>query len=207
LHWGPRVPALRPLEQKKISQIYPCQLSTASGISVHGVLADGEGLAGDDLALRDLHDLLCPRVGDVHQDQRRSMAGGEGWRRPCRGARGSGDGPANMGKQSAHEHRGSARILSPNLIWSETGQRAMIDGRVDLELLPAVMAAGVPRARATEGGDGGAGSLQGDDVVLMMPLVGVERSCTSGSTGSRAAAALEAHRHCGEGCWDVRKRN
>jgi hypothetical protein len=32
------------------------------------VLAGGEGLAGDDLVLHDLHDLLCSRVGDVHQD-------------------------------------------------------------------------------------------------------------------------------------------
>jgi hypothetical protein len=32
------------------------------------VLAGGEGLAGDDLVLRDLHDLLSSRVGDVHQD-------------------------------------------------------------------------------------------------------------------------------------------
>jgi hypothetical protein len=56
-----------------------------------------------------------------------------------------------------------------------------------------------------EGGGEGAESLPEDDVVLMMLLVGVEGSCTGGSTRSRAAAALEAHRHCGEGCWDARK--
>jgi hypothetical protein len=42
--------------------------------------------------------------------------------------------------------------------------------------------------RATEGGKGGAGSLQEDDVVLMVPLIGAERFCISGSTGGRAAA-------------------
>jgi hypothetical protein len=72
----------------------------ASGISVHGVLAGGEVLAGDDLVLRDLPDLLCPRVGDVHQDQRRSTAGDEGWQRPCWGIVVPGEGPANKGKQA-----------------------------------------------------------------------------------------------------------
>jgi hypothetical protein len=33
------------------------------------VLAGSEGLAGDDLVLRDLHDLLNLWVGDVHQDK------------------------------------------------------------------------------------------------------------------------------------------
>jgi hypothetical protein len=61
------------------------------------VLAGGEGLAGDDLVLRDLHALLSSRVGDVHQDKQRSMAGSDELRRPCRGARGPGEGPANTG--------------------------------------------------------------------------------------------------------------
>jgi hypothetical protein len=65
----------------------------------------------------------------------------------------------NMEGQGAHEHRGSAGMLSPNLIWSETEQKVVIDGGVDLGLLLAAMATGVPRARATEGGEGGAGSL------------------------------------------------
>jgi hypothetical protein len=56
------------------------------------VLAGGEGLAGDDLVL---HDLLSSRGGDVHQGKRRSMAGGDGSRRPCRGARGPDEGPVN----------------------------------------------------------------------------------------------------------------
>jgi hypothetical protein len=76
----------------------------------------------------------------------------------------------------------------------------VLDGGVDVGFLPAAMAAGVLRARATEGGEGGAGSLQGDAVVLMVPLVEVERPCTGGSTEGRAAAELEAHRRCGEWC-------
>jgi hypothetical protein len=31
------------------------------------VLAGDEGLAGEELVLHDLHDLLCSRVGDVHR--------------------------------------------------------------------------------------------------------------------------------------------
>jgi hypothetical protein len=63
------------------------------------------------------------------------------------------------------------------------GQNAVVDGGVDFGLLPVAMAASVLRARATEGGEGGAGSLQGDDVVLLVPLVGVKRPYTGGSTG------------------------
>jgi hypothetical protein len=66
-----------------------------AGVFDRHVLAGGEGLAGDDLVLRDLHALLSSRVGDVHQDKQRSMAGGDGLRWPCRGARGPGEGPAN----------------------------------------------------------------------------------------------------------------
>jgi hypothetical protein len=94
----------------------------------------------------------------------------------------------NMEGQGAHEHGGSAGMLSHNLIWSETGQRVEIDGGVDLGLLPAAMAAGVLRSRAMEGGEGGAESLQGNDVVLMMPLVRVEGFCTGWSAEDRAAA-------------------
>jgi hypothetical protein len=94
----------------------------------------------------------------------------------------------NMGVQGAREHRGSAGMLSPNLIWTETGRRVVIDGGVNLGFLPAAMAASVLQARVMEGGEGGAGSLQEDDVMLMVPLIGAERSCISGSTGGRAAA-------------------
>jgi hypothetical protein len=83
----------------------------------------------------------------------------------------------------------------------------VIDGGVNLGSLPAAMAAGVLQARVMEGGEGGAGSLQDDDVVLMVPLIGAERSCISGSTGGRAAAeerGLPALRSGGSGGrnWD-----
>jgi hypothetical protein len=44
-------------------------------------------------------------------------------------------------------------------------------------------------------------------VVLMVPLIRVGRPCIGGSTEGRAAAALEAHRRCGKGCWGERKLN
>jgi hypothetical protein len=78
-----------------------------------------------------------------------------------------------MEGQGAHEHRERVGMLFPYSIWSETGRRVVLDGGVDVGFLPAAMAAGVLRARATEGGEGGAGSLQGDDVVLLVLLVGV----------------------------------
>jgi hypothetical protein len=67
----------------------------------------------------------------------------------------------------------------------------VIDGGGNLEFLPAAMVAGVLQARATEGGEGGAESLLEDDVVLMVPLIGAERSYICGSTGGRAATEEE----------------
>jgi hypothetical protein len=93
-----------------------------------------------------------------------------------------------MGEQGAREHRGSVGMLSPNLIWLDTRWRIVLEGGVGVGFLPVAMAAGVPRARATEGGEGRAESLPEDDVVLMMPLVGVEGSCTGRSAEYRAAA-------------------
>jgi hypothetical protein len=78
---------------------------------------------------------------------------------------------------------------------------------VNFGLLPAAMAVGVLRAGVMEGGEGGVESLQGDDVVVLLPLVGVERLCTDGSTRGRAAAELGAHRRCGRWCYGVRNRN
>jgi hypothetical protein len=74
----------------------------------------------------------------------------------------------------------------PNLVGD--GAEVVVDGEVNFGLLPAAMAAGVLRVGATEGGEGGAESLQGDDMVPLVPLVGVERVCTDGSTRGRAAA-------------------
>jgi hypothetical protein len=62
------------------------------------------------------------------------------------------------------------------------------------------MAAGVLQARAMEGGEGEAGSLQEDDVVLVVPLIGEGRPYIGGLSGGRAAAALEAHQRGGKGC-------
>jgi hypothetical protein len=82
-------------------------------------------------------------------------------------------------------------MISPNSIWTETGRRGVIGGGVELGFSPAVMVAGVLQARATEGGEGGAGSLQEVDVVLMVLLIGAERACVSGSTEGRAAVEEE----------------
>jgi hypothetical protein len=89
-----------------------------------------------------------------------------------------------MEKQGAHEHRGSAGMLSPNLIWLEIGRRVVLDDGVDVGFLLAAMAIGVLRVRATEVGEEGAGSLQGDDVVWLTPWVGVERLYTGWSAES-----------------------
>jgi hypothetical protein len=94
----------------------------------------------------------------------------------------------NMWEQSAHEHGGSAGMLSPNSIWIEAGRRGVVDGRVGVGFSPAIMAAGVLQAWGTEGDGGGAGWLQEDDVVLVVLLIETERPCTDGSMGGRAAA-------------------
>jgi hypothetical protein len=67
----------------------------------------------------------------------------------------------------------------------------VINGGVELGFSPAAMVVGVLQARATEGSEGGAGSLQEDDVVLVVPLIRAERPCIGGSTGGRAAAEEE----------------
>jgi hypothetical protein len=69
LHWGPRILALRSLEPKKTLQICPCRLSTASGISVSGVLAGGEVLGGEGSMLHNLQRLLNTMGGDVLEEQ------------------------------------------------------------------------------------------------------------------------------------------
>jgi hypothetical protein len=96
-----------------------------------------------------------------------------------------------MGEQGTREHRGSAGMLSPNSIWTKAGRRVVIDCGVELGFSPAAMVVGVLQARATEDGEGGAGSLQEDDVVLMVLLIRAERVCIGGSTGGRATAEEE----------------
>jgi hypothetical protein len=58
---------------------------------------------------------------------------------------------------------------------------------------------GVLQARMSEGGRGVVEELLYIGVVLLVPLAGMERLCTDGSMGIRAAAELEAHWLC-EGC-------
>jgi hypothetical protein len=70
---------------------------------------------------------------------------------------------------------------------SESGDRWRGEPRV----LTGGNGGGVLQARATEDGEGVAGSLLEDDVVLMVPLIEAERSCIGGSTGGRAAAEEE----------------
>jgi hypothetical protein len=130
--------------------------------------------------------------GDALEEQWRSTAGDKQWRRPRRGIVVPGEGPANMGEHGAREHRGSTGMLSPNSIRTEVSRGGVIVGGVELGFLPAVMAAGVLQAGATKGGEGGVGSLQEVDVVLMALLIGAERVCASGSTGGRAAAEEES---------------
>jgi hypothetical protein len=98
-------------------------------------------------------------------------------------------------------------MLSPNLIWSKIRRRVVLDDGVDIGFLPAAMVTGVLWVRVMEGGEGGAGSLQGDDVVLLTPWVGVERLCTGWSAEGRAAAEEGARRSCREWCWDAGNRN
>jgi hypothetical protein len=160
----------------------------APGVPVSGVLAGGEVRGGDGPVPHDLRRLLIKMGGDVLEGQQRSTAGDEQWRRPCWGVVVPGEGPANMGEQGTRGHRGSAGMLSLNSIWIETGWRGALDGGVELGFSSAVMAAGVLQARAMEGGEGGAGSLQGVDVVLMVLLIGAERPCIDRSTGGRAKA-------------------
>jgi hypothetical protein len=96
-----------------------------------------------------------------------------------------------MGEQGTREHRGSAGMLSSNSIWTKAGWRVVIDGGVELGFSPAAIVVGVLQARATEDGEGGVGSLQEDDVVLMVLLIGAEWVCIGGSTGGRTTTEEE----------------
>jgi hypothetical protein len=60
------------------------------------------------------------------------MAGDEHRRRPRRGIVVPGEGPANTGRHGAHKLRGGAGMLSPNLNWTETDRRRVLDGGVEL---------------------------------------------------------------------------
>jgi hypothetical protein len=58
-----------------------------------------------------------------------------------------------------------------------------------------------------EGGEGVAESLQEDDVVLMVLLIGAGRPRSGGSAKGRAAVARKVHRSCGERCWGAGNQN
>jgi hypothetical protein len=73
----------------------------------------------------------------------------------------------------------------------------VLNSGVDVEFLATAMAAGVLRAGATEGGGEVVEELLHAGVVLLVPLAGMERLWTGGSTGSRAAAERKAHRRYG----------
>jgi hypothetical protein len=118
----------------------------APDVPVSSVLAGGEVRGGDGLVPHDLQRLLIKMGDDVLEGQQRSTAGNEQWRRPSRGVVVPGEGPVNTGEQGAREHRGGARMLSPNSIWIETGQSGVIDSGVELGFSPAVMVASVLRA-------------------------------------------------------------
>jgi hypothetical protein len=102
--------------------------------------------------LHDLQELVNTVEGDVLGEQWRSTAGDERWRQPWQCVVVPCEGPANMGEHGVREHRGSAGMLSPNLIWSDTRRRMVLDGGVGVGFLPAAMAVGVPRARAMASG-------------------------------------------------------
>jgi hypothetical protein len=92
------------------------------------VLAGGEGLARDELVPHDLHELLCSRVGDVHDKQQQSNAGDGRWRQPWWCIIVPGEGPANMGGQGMQEHHWSMGMLFQYSIGPEMGQRVVFDG-------------------------------------------------------------------------------
>jgi hypothetical protein len=79
-------------------------------------------------------------VGDVLEEQWRSKAGDERWRRPWRRVIVPGKGPKNMDGQGAHKLREGAGMLLQYLIGPETGQKGVIDSGA---------------ARVLTGGDGG----------------------------------------------------
>jgi hypothetical protein len=99
-------------------------------------------LGGEEPVLHDPRDLLCLRVGDVHQDKGWSTAGDERWRRPWRRTQVLGEGPANRDGRGAHEHHGSVEMHFPYPIWLETGRKVVVDGEVDLGRLRRAAARG-----------------------------------------------------------------
>jgi hypothetical protein len=113
----------------------PCQPTTAAGGSDRRVLAGGKVFGGEEQVLHGLQDMLFPLVRDLHQEKRWSMAGGEEWRRAWRRAHVPGEGPVNVDRWGAHEHRGGVGVRLRYLIWPEVGRKEIVGVEVDLGLL------------------------------------------------------------------------
>jgi protein-L-isoaspartate O-methyltransferase len=77
-------------------------------------------------------------------------------------------------------------MLSPCLIWLETGQRVVLDGGVGVGFLPAAMAAGVLRAGVMEGGGEVVEELQGEMEKLGVEAIGVEEGWREVSHGEQS---------------------
>jgi hypothetical protein len=88
-------------------------------------------------------------VGDVHQEKRWSMAGGEEWRWPWRRAHVPGEGPVNVDGRGAHEHRGGVGVQLRYLIWPEVGRKGVVDGEA-ARVPPAAESARLPSIPAKE---------------------------------------------------------
>jgi hypothetical protein len=79
-------------------------------------------------------------MGDMLEEQRRSMASNERWQRSWRRVSVPGEVPADMDRGGTHKHHGSVGVRFPYPIWSETGRKGAVDGGA---------------ARVSTGGDGG----------------------------------------------------
>jgi hypothetical protein len=127
----------------------PCQPTTAAGGSFRCVLAGGEVFGGEEQVLHGLQDMLFPMEGDVHQEKRWSMAGGEEWRRPWRHAHVPGEGLVNVDGRGVHEHRGGVGVRLRYLIWPEVGRKGVVNGEA-AQVPPAAEAARLPSIPAKE---------------------------------------------------------
>jgi hypothetical protein len=160
LQRGPRVFAPGTLIRKLRLQWGPCRVKTAAVAFDRRVLTSGEGLAEGKWVLHDPQDMLFLLVGDVHQEKRWSMAGGEEWRLPWRRAHVPGEGSVNVDGWGAHEHRGGVGVRLRYLIWPEVGRKGVVD--VEAARVPlAAEAARLPSIPAKEKSRLGHGGSRG----------------------------------------------
>jgi hypothetical protein len=90
-------------------------------------------------------------------------------------------------------------------IWSQAGQKGVVDDEVDLGLSPAAMAASVLLVRVPGGGRGVARELLRVSVVLLVPLARVKQLCNGGATARPSGGGTGARRHYGGWCYDAGK--